>query len=120
MGRHSPAPRTVSEPAIPSFVDSLRALRAALDELRVPWLVIGGLAVIARGVPRFTADVDATFVGDDVPLERVFAVLARHAIEPRLDGAIEFARQQHVLLVRHVMHATMPASCCRWRNPTIW
>jgi hypothetical protein len=91
----------VSEPPDRSFVEALADLRAALDELRVPWLVIGGLAVIARGVPRFTADVDATFVGDDVPLERVFETLRRHGIAPRVDDAVGFARERHVLLVRH-------------------
>lgn len=91
----------MNDPAHPSFLDALRALRTALDELRIPWLVIGGLAVIARGVPRFTADVDATFAAGDVPLEQVFDVLARHAIQPRVDGASDFARERQVLLVRH-------------------
>jgi hypothetical protein len=83
------------------FVEALHDLRAALSELGVPWLVIGGLAVIARGVPRFTADVDATFVGDDVSIDHVFEVLTRHGIEPRMPDAIGFARERHVVLVRH-------------------
>lgn len=50
----------MSAPAPPGFIEAIQALRAGLQELGVPWVVIGGVAVIARGVPRFTADVDTT------------------------------------------------------------
>lgn len=91
----------MSAPPTPSFVQALAALRAALDELRVQWLVIGGVAVIVRGVPRFTVDVDATLALGDLTLERLLDGLARHAIQPRMEGAIEFARERQALLVRH-------------------
>jgi hypothetical protein len=82
----------VSRPPAAFFLQALSALRPALDELQVPWLVIGGIAVIARGVPRFTADVDVTFDLGDRPLERVMDALAGHTIRPRIEGAIDFAR----------------------------
>jgi hypothetical protein len=50
----------VTAEARPGFLDAVRALGSALNETRLPWQVIGGVAVIARGVARFTADVDAT------------------------------------------------------------
>lgn len=84
-----------------SFLDALRALRDALAELGTPWLVIGGLAVIARGVPRFTADVDATVSASSVPIEGMLVTLEQHSITPRIAGAAEFARERQVLLLRH-------------------
>lgn len=45
---------------------ALRALAAAFSELSVPAMLIGGMAVIARGVPRLTRDVDATVAGGDL------------------------------------------------------
>jgi len=39
--------------------ETLGALDRALSSVGAPWMVIGGIAVIAQGVPRHTADVDA-------------------------------------------------------------
>ena len=91
----------MSEARSPEFLDALRALREALQALNVPWMVIGGVAVIARGVPRYTADVDATASAGDQPLERLFAVFGRHGVVPRIEGALAFARERQVLLLRH-------------------
>lgn len=51
------------------FLDAPRALRDGLEALGVPWMIIGGVAVIAHGVPRYTADVDATVSAPDEPLD---------------------------------------------------
>jgi len=48
---------------------ALEALARALTESRVPWTVIGGIAVIARGVRRFTTDIDVAVRGDAVSAE---------------------------------------------------
>jgi hypothetical protein len=69
-------------------------------------MVIGGVAVIARGVARLTDDVDATVVGADFDLDTAVAVLSRHEIVPRVEDAIAFARQRQVLLLRHVPSGT--------------
>jgi hypothetical protein len=76
-------------------------LEAALQELGVPSMVIGGLAVLAHGVARVTNDVDATVWGAAVEVERLFEVLARHRIEPRIGDALDFARRRQVLLLKH-------------------
>ena len=36
--------------------DALAALARALDKAGAPWMVIGGIAVIAHGVRRFTTE----------------------------------------------------------------
>lgn len=77
------------------------ALHHALLELEAPHVLIGGLAVIARGVERLTADVDAAVRGEGLDLERAFEVLGRHGIEPRIPEAKRFARERQILLLRH-------------------
>lgn len=73
----------------------------ALDALGVPWMVIGGVAVVARGVARLTDDVDATVVGAGFDLEAAVTTLSAHGITPRIEDAIALARQRQVLLLRH-------------------
>ena len=83
------------------LADALRALTESLDELGSPSAIIGGVAVIANGVPRATVDVDATVSAQAVEPERLAAVLARHEIVPRIENAVEFARSRHVFLAEH-------------------
>ena len=83
------------------LLEALAALAAVLRSLEAPSMVIGGVAVIAHGVPRLTVDIDATVWSEDVELERLLAALARHGIEPRILDALEFARRRQVLLLEH-------------------
>jgi len=64
-------------------------------------MIIGGVAVIAAGVPRQTNDIDATLLGARSDLEHVLATFARHQVVPRITDAITFARERQVLLLRH-------------------
>jgi hypothetical protein len=43
-------------------------------------MIIGGIAVIARGVRRFTADIDAAVRGDQVDVDTLLASLAKKRI----------------------------------------
>jgi hypothetical protein len=81
--------------------DALAALRRGLDELRVPWMIIGGIAVIARGVRRMTTDIDAVVLGDAAPVSDLVRGLALADIEPRIPDAEAFAKRNLVLLMRH-------------------
>jgi hypothetical protein len=81
---------------------ALAALRAALESIGVPWMLIGGVAIIARGVARLTDDVDATVIGADLDLDAAVIILSHHGIVPRIEDATRFARQSQVLLLRHV------------------
>lgn len=62
-------------------------------------MLIGGFAVIARGVNRLTTDIDVVVRGDEAQPARLLAALARHRIEPRIERAEEFARASLVLLL---------------------
>ncbi|HVF58492.1 MAG TPA: nucleotidyltransferase [Thermoanaerobaculia bacterium] len=83
------------------LLEALAALAAVLRSLEAPSMVIGGIAVIAHGVPRLTVDIDATVWSEEVELERLLPALARHGIEPRIRDALDFARRRQVLLLEH-------------------
>lgn len=80
---------------------ALRDLTAALAGTGAPWMIIGGIAVIARGVRRFTADIDAAIRGDEIELPALLKALAKKRILPRVKDAKELARANLVLLLRH-------------------
>ena len=50
----------MTERPTPAFLEALQAFRDALVEPGAFFTFIGGVAVIARGVPRLTVDIDAT------------------------------------------------------------
>lgn len=81
--------------------DALDALGHALSSQGLPWMLIGGLAVIARGVRRFTTDIDAVVQGDAVDVDVLLAALAQHGIVPRIPDARAFATSNLILLVTH-------------------
>jgi hypothetical protein len=83
------------------LLEALKAVVEALRETKIPGMIIGGIAVIARGVPRQTVDVDATLWGAEVVLEELIEILASHRIVPRIPDALAFARRRQVLLLRH-------------------
>ncbi len=58
--RDPPSPAAMHERAgVPDLRAALAALASALRSIDKPAMLIGGLAVIARGVPRVTIDIDA-------------------------------------------------------------
>jgi len=80
---------------------ALEALAGALSGLGAPWMIIGGIAIIARGVRRLTTDIDALVRGDAVTIPALLEALARYEISPRIEDAAAFARENLVLLLRH-------------------
>jgi hypothetical protein len=104
----------VSRSSDPPLLQALDALGGALTELGVPFMVIGGIAVIARGVPRQTIDIDAAVLGRAVSLEALFAALGAHGIVPRIPDAEDFARRQQVLLLKHQPTATTLEVSLAW------
>jgi hypothetical protein len=69
-------------------------------------MLIGGVAVILRGVARVTDDVDATVWAEQLDVDHVLAILSRHDIVPRIPDAADFARERQVLLLRHELSGT--------------
>lgn len=81
--------------------DALAALSRALSEAGAPWMVIGGIAVIAHGVQRMTTDIDVVIQGDAVPVATLIDLLRGHRIVARIPEAEAFAATNLVLLTRH-------------------
>jgi hypothetical protein len=81
--------------------DALDALALALTSQKLPWMLIGGLAVIARGVRRCTTDIDAVVQGDSVDLDALLRAFAARGIVPRIPDARAFAAANRILLVTH-------------------
>ena len=81
--------------------EALAALCDALSETSAPWMVIGGIAVIAHGVQRMTTDIDAVIQGDRLESPALLSALRRHQIVPRIDHAEAFAEMNLVVLARH-------------------
>jgi hypothetical protein len=83
------------------FEHALRATTAFLDTLAVPYMLIGGIAVIAHGHVRTTQDIDATVSAKDVTADRILTVAAAHDIESRIQEPVAFAMRNQVLLLVH-------------------
>lgn len=84
-----------------ALVEALAALTRALERSGQRFMLIGGLAVIARGVPRDTDDIDATVWAPELDLGDLLAVLRDEEIVGRIPDVEAFARRNQVLLLQH-------------------
>ena len=89
-----------------ALLEALAALTRALRRCGRPYMLIGGLAAIARGVTRDTDDIDATVWGPELDVSALFAVLDDEGIVGRIPDVEAFARQNQVLLLRHTSSGT--------------
>jgi predicted nucleotidyltransferase len=80
---------------------AIRAVADALAALPARGMIIGGIGVIARGVPRATRDVDFTVEGGKIEVTALIDRLAQHTLVPRIEDAASFAADNQVLLLRH-------------------
>lgn len=70
------------------FADVIRRVAVAFDERKIPFALIGGMALAALGVPRATADVDLLVLGeraDDVA--QIMVYLGYRELYRSLDAA---------------------------------
>lgn len=84
------------------LASALRAVDRGLRAAGAPYMVIGGIGVVARGVPRTTRDIDATTPGGAISSDALLQALAEAGIEPRIADVAAFAATTSVLLLRHV------------------
>jgi hypothetical protein len=69
-------------------VGSLETIFGALDRASVRYLVVGGVAVVLHGHPRFTADLDLVLALDPANLARALPALERLGYRPRAPVAL--------------------------------
>ena len=79
--------------------NAILELHNLLKSLKIPYTLIGGVAVQLWGEPRYTQDVDVTVILDMTrETELIHAIAANFS--PRITDAEEFAMENRVLLVR--------------------
>jgi len=78
----------------------LRRVTSALTRARIPYMIIGGQAVLFHGHPRLTQDVDVTLGVDVDAAGRVLAVCRNARLTPLVKRPLDFARETHVLPAR--------------------
>lgn len=64
---------------------NFRAILETLLDANVAFVVVGGVALIARGAPRTTEDIDLCYARDELNLTRLATALA--PLQPYLRGA---------------------------------
>lgn len=84
-----------------ALLEALAALTRALGRCGRRFMLIGGLAVIARGVPRDTDDIDATVWAPELEVGDLLAALGDEQITGRIPDVEAFARRNQVLLLQH-------------------
>lgn len=68
----------------PMKLTSIENLARALNDAGVPYVVVGGLAVVAHGYGRQTQDVDVVIRLEPEPIHAAFAALASLGYHPRV------------------------------------
>jgi len=68
---------------------SIEVIIQALNGARVRYLIVGGLAVVAHGHVRFTADVDLVLDLDEKNLRRALAAFENLGFRPRAPVSLE-------------------------------
>jgi len=87
-------------PRPPDFADLLERLTRALDARRIPFMLIGGQAVLLHGRPRLTEDIDVTVGLAPSDLPRLREVCGAASLEPLPKEVEQFVRDTFVLPVR--------------------
>ena len=82
------------------FEQLLSRLGRALDEAGLPYMLIGGQAVLLHGEPRLTVDIDVALGVDTSQLARLCAVATALRLQILPDRPEEFVTQTNVLPVR--------------------
>ena len=78
------------------FRSILASMAKRLDEASIPYMVIGGQAVLLHGEPRLTRDIDVTLGLPPEDLPRVLALLPGMDLTPLADPEA-FVRSFRVL-----------------------
>jgi hypothetical protein len=85
--------------ALNAVIRAAAELQDVCESERWRYCIIGGLAVQRWGAPRETVDVDLTLLTGFTDEARFVSTLLAH-FEPRIDHAVEFARDKRVLLLK--------------------
>jgi len=79
------------------FEEILANLGLALDEHNIPYMIIGGQAVLLYGEPRLTRDIDVTLGVDVDALPKIIRITEKLNLKPLPLNIVEFVKQTMVL-----------------------
>jgi len=79
------------------FKELIRRIAAGLEGLAIPYMIIGGQAVLFYGEPRFTKDIDITLGIDTSRLHDLVALLPRLDLKTLVDEIEDFTARTMVL-----------------------
>lgn len=91
----------MGSPPPPELTPFIAALSRALRERGLPFMLIGGQAVLVHGRPRLTEDIDVTLGADPGRLPDVLAVCEALGLAPLPRDIEAFVRETFVLPARH-------------------
>jgi predicted nucleotidyltransferase len=79
------------------FEEILSRVAAGLSRHKIPYMIIGGQAVLLYGEPRLTRDIDLTLGVNADQLDEVLAVVKEASLKPLPKDIDHFVRQTMVL-----------------------
>jgi len=85
----------------PDFAAFIAAITVALRRAELPFMLIGGQAVLLHGQPRLTEDIDITLGVAPTALPRLLDVCEGLCLEPIPDDVEDFVRDTFVLPALH-------------------
>ena len=81
------------------FEQLMARLGLALDAQKVPYIIIGGQAVLQHGEPRFTRDIDISLGVDSSAVDQVLAATLACGLKPLVDSPKSFVERTYILPV---------------------
>lgn len=88
-------------PELPDLAGLLGDITRELRERQIPFMVIGGQAVLLHGRPRLTEDIDITLGADPGALDEMLAACAALDLAPLPADPVEFVHETFVLPTAH-------------------
>ncbi|MBN1355238.1 nucleotidyltransferase [bacterium] len=82
------------------FAELIESLAVALEEKNIPYMIIGGQAVLLYGEPRLTKDIDITLGIDHAEHKKILDIASALQLTPLVDNPAQFVRQTMVLPIQ--------------------
>jgi hypothetical protein len=82
-----------------AFETLLGRISKALQREGIPYMVVGGQAVLIHGEPRFTRDIDIALAIDTDQAERILKIARKLSLKPRKDMTEDFVKRNALLSV---------------------
>lgn len=90
----------MTSPPSPDFAELLARLNRAMEARGIPFMLIGGQAVLLHGEPRLTQDVDVTLGVGPSRLDDVLSLCSEAGLDPLPEDVVDFVRTTFVLPAR--------------------